>query len=315
MKYILFLLSVPYLVLSQQKEPAFLTTFYFRDAIGNQDSMEIGFDLDAQRGLNIDFGEVIDRSPFDSIFDVRAVNYFEFKDLKPNLPPNIKLKRIVGGAEKIVNAPCLVGEPLLFFIKAIHQPITISWRIQDFEKINCPGQIWNFFSPDELYHLLFPHEWIADSTVRYGCMSDSSYTFFLGDKYKSRSERSYILNYDVQGKGIDSIYGVAFIMDQSFFYCDPSYVDGTDIKASNFKLNVYPNPSLENIFIEINNSKNIKQVEVINQYGVMIHKINMDHQAEHDLLELNTSNYPQGIYYVIIVDQWGRRGIRKFIKV
>ncbi|MCC7026240.1 MAG: T9SS type A sorting domain-containing protein [Saprospiraceae bacterium] len=315
MRYILFFIIIPYFLFSQQREPSFLTTFYFSNAVGNQDSMEIGFDLDAQRGLNIDFGEVIDRSPFDSIFDVRAVNYYEFRNLKPSNLPNIKAKRIVGQYSKIINAPCYSGEALVFFIHSIHQPITISWRIQDFEKINCPGQIWNFFSPDALYHLLFNHEWIADSTVRYGCMRDSSYTLFLGDKYRSRHERPYILKYDIQGKGIDSIYGVAFIMDQTFFYCDPSYVDGTDITASNLKLNVYPNPSVENIFIDINNLKNIKQVQVINQYGIIIHKIDMDHQVENDLLELNTSNYPQGMYYVIIVDQWGRRGIRKFIKV
>ncbi|MCC7026241.1 MAG: T9SS type A sorting domain-containing protein [Saprospiraceae bacterium] len=315
MRYILFLLSVPYFLFSQQREPFFLTTFYFADAVGNKDSMEIGFDLDAQQGLNIDFGDVIDRSPFDSIFDVRAVNFYEFRHLKPNSPPNIKIKRIVGGAEKIVNAPCYTGEALVFFIHSIHQPITISWRIKDFEKINCPGQIWNFFSPDALYHFLFPHEWVWDTTVRYGCMSDSTYSFFLGAKYKSRWEESYILKYEIQGKGIDSIYGVAFIMNPLFYYCDPQYVAVNKSKSPNLIFDVYPNPSLENIFIEINNSKNIKQVQVINQYGVMIHKINMDHQAEHDLLELNTSNYPQGMYYVIIVDQWGRRGIRKFIKV
>lgn len=127
----------------------------------------------------------------------------------------------------------------------------------------------------------------------------------MGEKYRSWNEWPYILNYDIQGKGIDSIYGVAFVMDQTFFYCDPSYVDGTDITSSNLKLNVYPNPSVANIFIDINNLKNIKQVQVINQYGVIIHKIDMDHQVEHNLLELNTSKYPQGMYYVIIVDQWG----------
>lgn len=51
------------------------------------------------------------------------------------MPPNIKVKRIVGGAEKIINAPCLAGEELIFFINAKYQPITISWRIQDFEKL------------------------------------------------------------------------------------------------------------------------------------------------------------------------------------
>lgn len=315
MRYILVFIIIPYFLFSQQKEPAFLTMFYFTDAIGNKDSIEIGFDLNAKHSSNPDFGEVIDRSHFDSIFDVRAVNYFEYYGVTPPSPPNLKVKRIVGGAEKIVNAPCIGGDILLFFINAKFQPITISWRIQDFEKVNCPGQIWNFFTPDYTRHLLFNHEWLWDTTVRYGCMSDSSYTLFLGEKYKSRHERPFILEYDIQGKGVDSIYGVEFVMDQTFFYCDPHYVAGTENKGRNLKLNVYPNPSVENIYIDVMESKNINQVQVLNQYGELIHKLDMDHQVEHDLLELNTSNYPQGMYYVIIVDQWGRRGIRKFIKV
>lgn len=314
MRYILFLLSVPCILFSQQKEPFFLTTFYFSDAVGNMDSMEIGFDLEGNNGMNIDFGEVIDNSPFDSVFDIRALNFFDYK-INPKIPLELKKKRIVGGAEKYVNAPCLAGDNLIFFIHSIHQPITIRWKIQDFEKLNCPGRIWNLFSPDALYHLLFPNEWIADSTVRYGCMSDSSYTFFLGEKYKSKWERSYILKNEIQGNGIDSVYGVCFIPSSNNYFCDPNYVVGTENKGRNLKLDVYPNPSAENIFIDVMESKNINQVQVLNQYGELIHKLDMDQQVEHDLLELNTSNYPQGMYYVIIVDHWGRRGIRKFIKV
>jgi hypothetical protein len=123
-KMIAFLWLLLAFTSTAQKTPFFLTTFYFEDAIGNIDSIEVGYDLTAKQTGNPDFGEVTDLSPFDSIFDVRVVNYFEYYNTTPPINPlNLIVKRIVGDAEKFVNAPCIGGADLLFFIHAIHQPV------------------------------------------------------------------------------------------------------------------------------------------------------------------------------------------------
>jgi hypothetical protein len=124
---ITFLCLLLAFISTAQKTPYFLTTFYFEDAIGNIDSIEVGYDLTAKNSGNPDFGEVSDLSPFDSLFEVRAVNYFEYYNTTPPINPlNLIKKRIVGGAEKVVNAPCIGGADLVFFIHAKHQPVTIS---------------------------------------------------------------------------------------------------------------------------------------------------------------------------------------------
>ena len=61
-----------------QMTPYFLTTIYFKDAIGNVDSIEMGFDTSANDISNPNFGETLNLSPFKEVFDVRAVNYFEY---------------------------------------------------------------------------------------------------------------------------------------------------------------------------------------------------------------------------------------------
>jgi hypothetical protein len=97
-KMIAFLWLLLAFTSTAQKTPFFLTTFYFEDAIGNIDSIEVGYDLTANQTGNPDFGEVTDLSPFDSVFDVRAVNYFEYYNTTPPINPlNLIVKRIVGG--------------------------------------------------------------------------------------------------------------------------------------------------------------------------------------------------------------------------
>lgn len=58
-----------------QKDPFFLTKFYFEDAVGNMKEIEIGYDtLASNCFLNLEFGEVLDNSPMVITFDVRAAS-------------------------------------------------------------------------------------------------------------------------------------------------------------------------------------------------------------------------------------------------
>lgn len=53
--------------------PLFQTVIWFEDAVGNRDSVNIGFNLEAKWDtLNPNFGEALLDTPFDSIFEVRV---------------------------------------------------------------------------------------------------------------------------------------------------------------------------------------------------------------------------------------------------
>jgi hypothetical protein len=60
--------------LSAQQTPHFLTTLYFEDAAGNQDSIEFGYDYTATEGMDAAFGEYELTDPFDPVFEVRAAS-------------------------------------------------------------------------------------------------------------------------------------------------------------------------------------------------------------------------------------------------
>ena len=273
---LIFILIIIWSGLYSQKIPSFLTTFYFQDAVGNIDSLEIGFDTLARHAYNPDFGEFLNQSPFDSVFDVRAVHYFEYKDDRQN--PKLIVKRIVGGAEKIVNAPCIGGEFLTFFINAIHPPITVSVKsIIDFEKVDCPGHnSWNFFTPDGEFHFIEPWGWAGTPGVRYGCLKDSTYTFYLGEGLGTGFEKPYTLKYAIEGKGVETIYGLTFIRDHTFYFCDEFYVWTQDDKNDGLpKENdyiLYPNPISIYFHIICDFFKDAKQGFIYDQTGSLIKK-------------------------------------------
>lgn len=316
MKQIVKLLSLciafPYYLIAQ-KTPQFLTMFYFEDAIGNRDSIEIGYDLTASHRGNPDFGEISDLSPFKGIFDVRAVNYFAYFNTTPPIDPlNLIVKRIVGGAEKVVNANCIGGDFLIFFIHAIHQPITISAKsVKDFEKIDCPGRnTWNFFSPDHEYHFIEPWGWASTPGVRYGCLKDSTYTLYLGTGLGSESERPYTLIYEIEGIGIDTIYGVEFVMDHTFYQCDSNYVDAKQFEQDGEEM-IFPNPTHNYIEIQNLGTESPIKCSVYNQCGIIVRNYNWN---DSDKIQLHLEGFSSGVYFIQIHYRNGSV-TKKFLKI
>lgn len=302
MKKIIILLSLSTAIpifLVGQKTPQFLTMFYFEDAIGNRDSIEIGYDLTATHRNNPDFGEKTNLSPFKSLFDVRAVNYFTYYNTTPPIDPlNLIVERIVGGAEKVVNANCIGGDPFIFFIHATHQPVTISAKsVKDFEKVDCLGKnSWRFFTPDRENHFIEPWAWARTPGVRYRCLKDSTYTLYLGSGLGSKYERPYTLIYEIEGIGIDTIYGVEFVTDHTFYQCDSNYV-GTKQFEQEGEVILFPNPAEEFIDIQNLGTESPIKCSLYNQCGILVRNY---YWNDSDKMQLNLDGFSNGVYFIQI---------------
>jgi hypothetical protein len=315
---ITFLCLLLAFISTAQKTPYFLTTFYFEDAIGNIDSIEVGYDLTANHGNNPDFGEVTDLSPFDSVFDVRAVNYFEYYNTTPPINPlNLIVNRIVGGASKAVNAPCIGGDDLLFFIHAIHQPVTISVKdLEEFKKIDCPGKnnTWSFFSPDRMYHFIEPWGWTSLPRVRYGCIYKGPYTVYLGGKYipVEVGERPYTLQYEITGRGVDTIYGVCFSIDHTFYQCDSTYVMDTQEEEGLINgVVIYPNPNSGIMNVELKGTEYVNSFEIYDHSGNVQKRIPVNEGKD---IRIEVPHLVPGIYFLRVNTKYGPR-VSKFIKI
>ncbi len=309
---ILFILCNSYL--SAQKIPQFLTKIKFEDAIGNSKVIEVGYDLSIDPCLpnHPEFGEVLDLSPFDSVFDVRAANFWNFTGRGSCRFPSSDLlsKRIIGGGERIITHSidsCIAASKLLFFIRAMHQPVTISWTAEDFTQINCLNKNWSFFTPDRSNEFFFNHEWVAGNP-RYGCISKGSYTLQIGKHYRLDTERKYELYHEVEGIGMDTIFGVVLVHDHTFYYCDPLYNDTEDV--SQLQFNLYPNPATDQLTIDIPSGSEIKYCSIVNLNGRLI----MNLQTT-DIKTIDIGTLPSGIYFLCIKTDTKKLSVKRFIKL
>ena len=89
MKNLIFLLLFfPLIGLSQ---PEFSFDLYFEDALGNRDTVTIGYDPQATDGIDAQFGEEnIISQPWDSVFEVRISDYYDKNAVEEQVSFNSK---------------------------------------------------------------------------------------------------------------------------------------------------------------------------------------------------------------------------------
>lgn len=74
-----------------------------------------------------------------------------------------------------------------------------------------------------------------------------------------------------------------------------AFVGVKDNTESYNELNIYPNPSNEKLYVDLN-IYNLSTIKLINQLGQIVFEENIEKQ----ILEINTSQYTNGIYYLSI---------------
>lgn len=138
--YVLLTFLSSSIILNAQQ---FSTQFYFTDTLGNQDTVTVGFDPAATRGVDADFGEVDIRNiPFSNTLDVRTAQFGEGAlSCEPNNGPfsqNIDDDNelmLNSGKKDIVGGVCDMGDLKLglflnttaFIFKNNALPVRISW--------------------------------------------------------------------------------------------------------------------------------------------------------------------------------------------
>lgn len=122
-KLLIFAISFSNLLFAQEE---FSFELYFEDALGNKDTLILGYDSNATNGIDPLFGELnMTGQPWDNTFEVRAGNGYLGE---PDFPLNIN-NFDYQTKKQIKFKDCLVGQrygiPLI--IKTNNPPIQINW--------------------------------------------------------------------------------------------------------------------------------------------------------------------------------------------
>ncbi len=288
----LFILSLQ--CYTQTLTPMHSDTLWFRDAIGNMDSVIICSDPRGSTEIDPEFGEVALTHPFDSIFDVRVTQLTS---------RFVLTKRYIGLAEKILGHPkeCFSGGDFQIFMVAKHQPITISWNRKGFENSSCKNGSFITNHIDDF--VVWPYDWEKNDTF-FQCMSivdslivDSSVPF-LQDAIE--------IEWEIAGKGKQTLYGLRVEILPAPYWgpCNALVsTENSDITSTN--LSVFPNPT--NHILNINNDFP-KKVNIYDLQGKLVLKAA-------NTSKIDVSQLVSGIYFLEVYDRNSSRQVTKFIKM
>lgn len=277
--------------LSAQNTAVFETTFYIEDAIGNIDSVILGYDPGAKREFNPFFGEEDIIVPYDSILEVRAVHFgnaFDSGDI-------LSSKKIVEPVYPVINEEfdCFDGPAAwVVFINAKYLPLTISWKRNDFRNYcNAWSHMTTYIDP------LAIHDWFEyDQLYR-----DDSWVCLAKDSFMV-TNLQYPMTYpvrrleEIEGSGTDTVYGL-LILKNAFLDWGPQCIDDYTVSSDELldnahTINIYPNPFSDYLFLDTGNLDFIS-VEIYDMTGSKISN------SQTNVLQLN---HLQDGYYILKIN-------------
>ena len=265
---------------AQHQAASFEMTLFFEDAIGNKDTLEIGYDTSAANALNPDFGEVPILQPFDSMFEVRATHDWQ----------NETIKRIIDRPEFDDYSGCASSNGIWIFINAKNYPITITYDSAHLNSTPCHtdavlSPTWTLFAyPDWLdAEMLF----CMSTTDR--IVDDFTYYFDFPSAYLQRQ-------FEVEGEGVKFLRGYFFVIFWPSGNC-VSLVNNNELFRE--RLSLFPNPVKDQLTLSWADAGE-RNISIIDLYGRIA---SGPFQAVFEEIILDTRDLSSGQYFVVVMDR------------
>ena len=292
--------------LTAQLLPAYETTLYFEDAVGNKDTIVIAYDTEATSQIDPEFGEVALTTPFDSVFEVRAGRLLEW-----NVPLS---KRIVLNMSNPIPGLgyCNGYTSPSIFIHALHQPVKMSWDRTFFSGNECrAGAAIINHVEDELAGPIGVDEILP----LFYCMAEDSVVSFHMSEDSLLANTPLILemDYPVEGQGIKTIYGLRMVVEREYGYTPCYWVSSaekTDLNKQSRNLELFPNPVTYEVNVSLPSDVQVKYWELVSLYGGIIRS---GKRLEEKTLDI--SAFPTGMYQLRLLGSDGYFYVGRVVKI
>ena len=271
-------------------QPEFQMKLYGKDTLGNIDSLIVGYDKGETAGdLNPAFGEFVIETPFDSIFEMRAISTFDW-ELRQS-------KVMIGGYEGDCE-PFGASEAIGILVRAKHLPITISW---DKELLNTGTDTW---CRSETFLTNTPGIFFVEN-------------MYIFDIIWMNQQDSYTENFDkpdygynpvmeeVEGIGKDTVWRFFLVFRTNTWRTSTAEAAPLELQ------NPYPNPCDSELNIDIPDQIQIKIVSVLNIAGAQQFP---RFSQTGNTIRIQTHGLSRGIYFLLLSDKEGKRYFTRFVK-
>jgi len=300
------------IALSQQSA-MFEHPLYFEDGIGNRDTLIIGGDTTVAQGINPEFGEIPVTTPFDSIFEVRAINDQEWFNSNPKL-----LKKIIGWSEKVFGfpEPCENIEFFRIIINIKHFPLKISWDSHRYSDSAC---ILASYVTSSMYAMTIGPETLTlnpeDESLAYCVAQHDSIILDYGQGlYPGNLYQDFI--YPVEGGSEDTM----LVLQWDFDYSGSTLVCGGIVNTKenspvDLTYLVYPNPVADHLTVQWEDVENRPhQIRVFSNNGILMQTENVIPVWDINYWRIETNYWNPGVYFV---QMFSKKGISvcKVIKI
>ena len=300
--------------------PMLKMPIWFEDAIGNKDTIWIGFDPSAYNPFsgpnttNIEdtiFGEKIITEPFDSVFEVRA----SLQEFGVSTAP-LTSKISVAWSQGVFGHPCTNSGRPAFFIHALHYPVTISWDDSYlwYQK-SCFYQKTIFLTPTISLRLIESPQWwlylnnFEGEGEHYYCMTSNNH--IVDDGTIHSGDYSILSLFNVKGKGLVSLPGYNF---QTAYGPPCKALATSESEANSIPVSIFPNPTSDILTVALEQSEKVKQVSWVDLTGKILRQYSkMDFKDQQ--LSISTHGAASGIYFLKIDYTDGSTKASKFIKM
>ena len=284
-------------LLLAQSVPRFQMPLYFEDAVGNRDTIVVGYDETASYNqLNPQFGEQLLATPFDSIFEVRAAHAID--------APHALSKKIIAQYENSIGDTCFSSAGIEIFIQARHLPITIRY---DTALVNSSVCHQNMILSPDWFIFLMQYWWDARE---YYCMIHTNVivdTFTHlgatnpGDFWLTRS-------FEVEGQGIKDIPGYFWLIPR-VGVCQNMVATKAPTLAS-ASIILAPNPVSSTLRVTWPEAFS-GRLEVIGSAGMQVLLRQTVQQSK--MTEVDVGQLPGGLYFLSAVAANGQRSVQSFV--
>ncbi len=282
-KLLLLTFSVAQLTLCKAQQFAFQMTFV--DAVGNTDSLTLGYDIAATDTLDAAFGEAnIITTAYTSGLDVRAGNVWFQQNFGSGQFGQIPFET----KKQILPNTCGTGNFWMLLpiaeinIVSTNFPIKAYWNKIPFNDTCRNGSVFTS---------VHPGGWWDTGGFREDLETEDSTTFY--------QNQYYYLN----GTDTVNVYWVAF-SDSTLLSVGINELT-TDKKA----IKIFPNPTSDFVTVGINESfGEINRVEFYNSFGQVI-------LLSKQLNNIDISNLQSGLYFIKVTNMKGLTATTKLQKI
>lgn len=264
---------------------------FFSDAIGNKDTITLGYDNLATDSIDATFGETnIISLPLDTTLDVRVTNEWR-RRFYYGLPGTFHTKK------QILFYNChdylLIPNISEIDIHTKHWPVTVTWDSLLFNDTCRNGSVFTSVNPGGWFDTGSP-----SNLWRKELMLNDSATFTTNNSGSGNDWYSYINN----GGDTIPIFWQVFA-DSTLFYLSTN--DITNIQQ---KIKVFPNPTTQNISVQTTQQfGNILSIDIMTLLGQLV-------LTSQSTSNIDLSHLDNGIYIMTVTNAKGDRLVTRILK-